>query len=411
MLPLIAFSLGLALGAGALFAFLVDRQHKLREQKRKQDETEREIESALTDLKERQAQLAEDRKIFESHSREIQARYVSYEELLRENALLKRDLQGIDVDLRKAQLDRQVQREKQAVLAERVEEIGQRYLKENVKWIGSSLTANNYAASKQRLQTIIQRCREINFRITAAEETELLEDLKREFQKAVRAALEREEQARIKAQIREEQQREREIERELNRLEREKAAIQAALEKARAEAREEFGEEIQNLKARLTEAEEKTQRVISQAQLTRAGHVYVISNIGSFGEGVFKIGMTRRLEPYERVRELGDASVPFPFDVHMMISSNDAPKLEAALHRALYKKQLNKVNPRKEFFRAEFDLIRVLVQEHHGEVDYIADAEALEYRQTVSMTEDDAEFIEDIYESADEDDAVLSDDI
>ena len=79
--------------------------------------------------------------------------------------------------------------------------------------------------------------------------------------------------------------------------------------------------------------------------------MYVLSNIGSFGEGVYKIGMTRRLEPQDRVRELGDASVPFPFDVHMMISCDDAPSLENALHRESHKQRVNKVNFRKEFFR------------------------------------------------------------
>lgn len=83
------------------------------------------------------------------------------------------------------------------------------------------------------------------------------------------------------------------------------------------------------------------------AQQTRTGHVYVISNIGSFGEHVFKIGMTRRLEPKDRVRELGDASVPFEFDIHAMIFSDDAPTLKRALHRHFLKQQVNKVNPRK----------------------------------------------------------------
>jgi hypothetical protein len=113
------------------------------------------------------------------------------------------------------------------------------------------------------------------------------------------------------------------------------------------------------------------------AQQTKAGNVYVISNVGTFGAGVFKVGMTRRLEPLDRIRELGDASVPFPFDVHMMISCEDAPALECALHRALHKSRINRVNPRKEFFRTDLQLIVDVVQEHHGCVDYAADPEAL----------------------------------
>src|SRR5437868_4948931 len=88
---------------------------------------------------------------------------------------------------------------------------------------------------------------------------------------------------------------------------------------------------------------------VSMAQQTKAGHVYVISNIGTMGDGVFKIGMTRRLTPNERIDELGCAAVPFPFDVHMMIHCEDAPGLENALHHALHKRRINKVNLRKEF--------------------------------------------------------------
>ena len=87
------------------------------------------------------------------------------------------------------------------------------------------------------------------------------------------------------------------------------------------------------------------------AEQTRAGHIYVISNVGSFGEGVFKIGMTRRLEPLERVRELGDASVPFLFDVHAIIYCQDAPSVEKRLHSTFDKYRVNRANGRKEFFR------------------------------------------------------------
>ncbi len=119
--------------------------------------------------------------------------------------------------------------------------------------------------------------------------------------------------------------------------------------------------------------------------------------------------MTRRLEPEMRVRELGDASVPFPFDVHMMISSNDAPALENAIHRALHKTRLNKTNPRKEFFRSEIDAICQLVHEHHGEVQYVAVPEALEYRQSLGMTEEDSEYIESVYDAAEEEDGHIAD--
>ena len=114
---------------------------------------------------------------------------------------------------------------------------------------------------------------------------------------------------------------------------------------------------IEELQNRIAEIEEK-KRAISQAMLTKTGHVYIISNVGSFGENIFKIGMTRRLEPMDRVKELGDASVPFPFDVHAMIRTSDAPRLENALHDHFDYRRLNLENQRKEFFNVSIDEIK-----------------------------------------------------
>ncbi|MNL32480.1 hypothetical protein D3C87_1543370 [compost metagenome] len=136
------------------------------------------------------------------------------------------------------------------------------------------------------------------------------------------------------------------------------------------------------LQAQLQAAQEKNQRALSMAQQTRAGHVYVISNIGSFGEQVFKIGMTRRLEPLDRIRELGDASVPFEFDVHAMIFSDDAPGLEKKLHRHFLREQVNKVNPRKEFFRIGLPVIRAELEDLGVETLWTMSAKALEYKET-----------------------------
>lgn len=118
----------------------------------------------------------------------------------------------------------------------------------------------------------------------------------------------------------------------------------------------------------------------------RAGYVYVISNIGAFGEGVYKIGMTRRLEPLDRIDELGGASVPFRFDVHAIIFSDDAPKLETALHNAFADKRVNMINSRKEFFRVSLKDIEAVVQANHDktvEFDYTTIAE--QYRESVKM--------------------------
>ncbi len=143
--------------------------------------------------------------------------------------------------------------------------------------------------------------------------------------------------------------------------------------------------QVTELERRLAEAQANKERAIARAQLTRSGHVYVISNIGSFGEEVFKIGMTRRLDPMERIRELGDASVPFAFDVHAVIFSEDAPALEATLHQAFEQRRINLVNERKEFFGVSIQDIALAVRKCHGEIQVTLAAEARDYRKTIAM--------------------------
>lgn len=120
----------------------------------------------------------------------------------------------------------------------------------------------------------------------------------------------------------------------------------------------------------------------------RAGYVYVISNIGSFGENVYKIGMTRRLDPQERVDELGDASVPFSFDIHAMIFSDDAPALENALHKAFADKKVNMVNQRREFFNVTLEEIKEVIKQNYDKtVEFIDTPDAEQYRMSQKMRE------------------------
>ncbi len=204
--------------------------------------------------------------------------------------------------------------------------------------------------------------------------------------------LEREEQRAIKERIREEERARREYEKVIRDAAKDEAKIQAALEKARAEmaqASEEqkakYEQQMADLMEKLQEAEARAQRALSMAQQTRSGHVYVISNVGSFGGDVFKIGLTRRLEPQDRVRELGDASVPFPFDVHAMIFSEDAPGLETALHKKFNELRVNKVNSRKEFFRLGLMDIRNGISELGVTAHFTMLALAAEYRETLAI--------------------------
>ena len=206
----------------------------------------------------------------------------------------------------------------------------------------------------------------------------------------------REEQKAIRQQMREEARAQREIEKARAEAEKEESRYDKALARARAEVTKATGAkhdklqaQIAELEERLEEAHEAKERAISRAQLTKSGHVYVVSNVGSFGERAYKIGMTRRLNPIDRVKELSDASVPFPFDVHAMIYSKNAPTLEAALHREFSNRRMNKVNHRKEFFEVEIDeivaAIRAYPDEDTAEVTFTMAAEAEEYRRTLAL--------------------------
>lgn len=185
-----------------------------------------------------------------------------------------------------------------------------------------------------------------------------------------------------------EEERERKLyEADLARLDKEAERYERELERAKQEAlkakksKEEMDAlfaKIAALEGQLEDAQEK-QRSVSQAQMTRRGHVYVISNIGSFGEGVYKIGMTRRLDPMIRVKELGDASVPFKFDVHAMIFSTDAPGLEKALHKKFDQNRLNRVNRRKEFFRVHLDEIERVARQFEPGIEFYKEHDAKEY--------------------------------
>lgn len=199
---------------------------------------------------------------------------------------------------------------------------------------------------------------------------------------------EKEDQAEIRRQMREETKFEQEMEKALK----EEEKYNKLLEKAKTDAQKAAGskldklqEKIASLAQELEQAHKKSERAKSMAQQTKLGHVYVISNIGSFGEEVYKIGMTRRLEPHDRVKELGDASVPFIFDVHAMIYTEDAPALENQLHKSFDHKRLNLVNNRKEFFNVSLNEIANEVNKISPDSEFIETAEARQYRESLAI--------------------------
>lgn len=199
-----------------------------------------------------------------------------------------------------------------------------------------------------------------------------------------KAEQEKEEQRAERERLREEAAALRDFERERARLTKEQAHYAAALARLELSGDTAAAEE---LRAKLAEIDVEMEKVISREANIRAGYVYVISNVGAFGEEMVKIGMTRRLDPLDRVRELGDASVPFKFDVHALIFSEDAVGLENKLHTALASKRVNRINLRREFFRATPTEVRDVLAGLAGNhlLEYTDTAEASEWRASLGL--------------------------
>jgi hypothetical protein len=199
---------------------------------------------------------------------------------------------------------------------------------------------------------------------------------------------EREERAEAARQAREEQK----LLRDLEDAQQNEERYQTLLEKARKEAASAgavqlsaFSEQIKLLERDLANAQAKLQRAQALAERTKSGYVYIISNVGSFGENIIKIGLTRRLDPTERVRELSDASVPFKFDTHAIIYSDDAPKLERDLHSQFNTARVNSRNLRKEFFRASLLEVESALKQLSPDATFIRDIDAQEYKETIAL--------------------------
>lgn len=264
--------------------------------------------------------------------------------------------------------------------------------------IMSKVKSDNYGKLLQSLQDAFRVVNHNgqafrNARITEHYLNVILEQLKLAVTVQEIKKKDQEEQREIREAIREEEKARREIEKAVKESEKEEKMLAKAMKEAEArlsqaadEERAKFEQELEDIKQQLQIAEEKGQRTISMAQQTRRGHVYIISNVGSFGENVYKIGQTRRLDPMDRVKELGDASVPFSFDVHAMIFSDDAPKLEKELHDTFNLNRLNKVNFRKEFFSIPISEIKSKVDSIGSlEIHWTMKAEAQQYRESVEL--------------------------
>lgn len=217
----------------------------------------------------------------------------------------------------------------------------------------------------------------------------------------------RQEQLAIREQMRQEAEERKALEAERKKIEQEESKYNSEIEKLRTQLTSAKDEEVEKLNARILALQAQLADVaikkdeISTLANGKAGNVYVISNLGSFGENVFKIGMTRRLNPQDRVDELGNASVPFRFDVHSFIFSDDAVGLENKLHTILTDKRVNKVNMRKEFFNVSLDELEQLVTGIEPTAEFNRTMAAEEFRQSQST---DSVYSSDYTYSDDEDD-------
>lgn len=217
--------------------------------------------------------------------------------------------------------------------------------------------------------------------------------VKIEYNYYVKKEQARQEQLAIREQMRQEAEERKALEAERKKVEQEETKYQTEIEKLKEQLAAAKDEELKGLNARILELQSQLAEVvvkkeeISNLANGKAGNVYIISNLGSFGENVFKIGMTRRLNPQDRVNELGDASVPFKFDVHSFIFSDDAVGLESKLHQILNEKRVNKVNMRKEFFYTNIDELEEIVTRIEPTAEFNRTMLAEEYRQSQSTDE------------------------
>ena len=234
-----------------------------------------------------------------------------------------------------------------------------------------------------------------------------LNAVKIEYNYYVKKEQARQEQLAIREQMKQEAEERKALEQEKKKIEREESKYNAEIDKLKSQMENASNAELEALNKRILELQNQLSDVILQKdkivnlQNGKAGNVYIISNLGSFGDNMFKIGMTRRLEPQERVNELGNASVPFKFDVHSFIFSEDAVGLESKLHSLLNDKRVNKVNLRKEFFQISIDELEKLINEIDPTAEFNKTMVAEEFRQSQSTNENYTSDIE-IYDEEDD---------
>lgn len=263
----------------------------------------------------------------------------------------------------------------------------------------SKVKFNNVTAYTDKIRKSFDALNRMNSKNAVSLSTAYLnlkiEELQLSYEYAVKKQQEKDEQRRIREQMREEAKLQKELEEARKDIEKEQkhysnalSKINEQLEKCDDVEKDVLLEKKAEIESHLSSLDKAMEDIDYRQANKRAGYVYIISNIGSFGENVYKIGMTRRLDPMERVDELGDASVPFKFDVHALIFSDDAPALETALHHAFENKKVNMINGRREFFNVTLDDIEEVVKANYDKtVEFVKVPEAEQYRETQKILE------------------------
>lgn len=265
------------------------------------------------------------------------------------------------------------------------------YCVDNVKF-------NNIEKMEERIRRSFETCNKLLKGIGAWWKDVVLEEKLEELYLAHEYQMKKQEEREAARQARDDQREHEKLEREIRearaKIDRERRHYSSALQKLHVRLASAVDQtERDDLQSRINELSSQNNQLDDEVKLldyrernARAGYVYVISNIGAFGEGIYKIGMTRRLEPMERIDELGDASVPFRFDVHALVFSDDAPALGAKLHAHFAAGRLNKVNGRKEFFRADLNDIEAVIRANYDAVvEVVHTAPAEQYRESLKL--------------------------
>lgn len=260
---------------------------------------------------------------------------------------------------------------------------------------------NNIDSMKKRIEKSFESLNKLNETVHVGLKPSFLnlkiEELYLAYEYQVKKQEEKEEQKRIREELREQAKLKKELEEARKNIDKDLKHFTNALESLNIqlnnnEITQEQREALLNKKNELEEQintlTNNLKDIDYRQENQKAGYVYVISNIGAFGEDIYKIGMTRRLNPQDRIDELGDASVPFNFDVHAMIFAEDAPALENALHKAFDNKKVNMINQRREFFNVKLEEIEKVIRNNFDNtVEFIKIPEAEQYRESVKMRE------------------------